>query len=317
VKIASSARLLADKSARVSVMRATRHAASPAGQALMYDCARPDEPRRLWDAEARRGTRRSRRRAARRSHRTRARRRAGAHAFMTETPQTDDKTAYIVLLVDDQLIVGETVRHMLAGSPDLNFHYCADSAGAIGIAESIKPTVILQDLVMPGIDGLTLMKRYRDNPTLKDVPVIVLSSKEDATVKRDAFLAGANDYLVKIPDKIELVARIRLHSNAYINQHQRDEAYRALRASQLQLLQTNADLRSLNQQLEDALTRVKQLSGLLPICSYCKRIRNDQNYWEQVDRYVAHHSEAQFTHGICPTCCETVIAEGDDHKPRR
>jgi len=234
---------------------------------------------------------------------------------MTET-LTDDKTAYVVLLVDDQLIVGETVRHMLAGS-DLHFHYCADAAGAVGIAESIKPTVILQDLVMPGIDGLTLMKRYRDNSTLKAVPVIVLSSKEDATVKRDAFLAGANDYLVKIPDKIELVARIRLHSNAYISQQQRDEAYRALRASQLQLLQSNADLRSLNQQLEDALSRVKQLSGLLPICSYCKRIRNDQNYWEQVDRYVAQHSEAQFTHGICPACVETVIAEVDDHKRRR
>jgi PleD family two-component response regulator len=236
---------------------------------------------------------------------------------MTETPLDEDKTAYIVLLVDDQLIVGEAVRHMLAGSPDLHFHYCADPAGAIGIAESIKPTVILQDLVMPGIDGLTLMKRYRDTPALKDVPVIVLSSKEDATVKRDAFLAGANDYLVKIPDKIELVARIRLHSNAYINQQQRDEAYRALRASQLQLLQSNADLRSLNQQLEDALSRVKQLSGLLPICSYCKRIRNDQNYWEQVDRYVAQHSEAQFTHGICPDCVETVIAEVEAHKPRR
>jgi PleD family two-component response regulator len=199
----------------------------------------------------------------------------------------------------------------------LHFHYCADAAEAIGIAESIKPTVILQDLVMPGIDGLTLMKRYRDNSTLKAVPVIVLSSKEDATVKRDAFLAGANDYLVKIPDKIELVARIRLHSNAYISQQQRDEAHRALRASQLQLLQTNAELRSLNQALEDALSRVKQLSGLLPICSYCKRIRNDQNYWEQVDRYVAQHSEAQFTHGICPDCVETVIAEVDAHKPRR
>lgn len=233
---------------------------------------------------------------------------------MTDTPPSDATTVYMVLLVDDQLIVGETVRHMLASSPDLNFHYCADSAEAIGIAERIKPTVILQDLVMPGVDGLTLMTRYRANPTLKDVPVIVLSSKEDATVKRDAFLAGANDYLVKIPDKIELVARIRLHSNAYINQHQRDEAYRALRASQNELLQTNAELRSLNQQLEDALSRVKQLSGLLPICSYCKRIRNDQDYWEQVDRYIVEHSEVQFSHGICPACYETVIAEVDDHK---
>ena len=235
---------------------------------------------------------------------------------MTDTPLGGDTAGYMVLLVDDQLIVGQTVRHMLAGAPDLNFHYCGDSADAIAVAESIKPTVILQDLVMPGIDGLTLMRRYRDNPTLRDIPVIVLSSKEDATVKRDAFLAGANDYLVKIPDKIELIARIRLHSNAYINQHQRDEAYRALRASQLELLEANAGLRSSNQKLEEALSRVKQLSGLLPICSYCKRIRNDQDYWEQVDRYVAQHSEVQFSHGICPACYETVIGEIDAHKPK-
>src|SRR5580700_4577155 len=127
----------------------------------------------------------------------------------------------MVLLVDDQAMVGETVRRMLANQPDMDFHYCGNPAEAMEAARRIKPTVILQDLVMPGVDGLTLVRQYRASPTTKDIPIIVLSTKEDAVVKSDAFLAGANDYLVKLPDKIELVARVRLHSTAYLNRLQR------------------------------------------------------------------------------------------------
>jgi two-component system chemotaxis family response regulator WspR len=157
-----------------------------------------------------------------------------------------------VLLVDDQAIIGEAVRRLLAGQPDIHFHFCRDSAEAIETAETTKPTVILQDLVMPGIDGLSLVRQYRANPVTQDIPIIVLSTKEDPTVKSEAFTAGANDYLVKLPDKVELLARIRYHSKAYWNQLQRDEAYRALRESQQQLLDANIELQRLNN--VDALT---------------------------------------------------------------
>jgi sigma-B regulation protein RsbU (phosphoserine phosphatase) len=99
-------------------------------------------------------------------------------------------------------------------------------------AESVSPTVILQDLVMPEIDGLTLVKFFRANPATRDIPLIVLSSKEEPKVKAEAFALGANDYLVKLPDKIELVARIRHHSQGYINMLERNEAYEALVESQ-------------------------------------------------------------------------------------
>lgn len=220
-----------------------------------------------------------------------------------------DKRVCMVFLVDDQALVAETVRGMLSDCPDIDFHYCGDPAAAVDVAERIKPTVILQDLVMPAIGGLALLPRYRENLATKDVPIIVLSSKEDAVIKSEAFTLGASDYLVKLPDKIELIARVRLHSNAYLDRLQRDEAYRALRESQRQLLISNASLRSLNDELQGALSKVKQLSGLLPICSYCKRIRTDQNYWEQVEHYISEHSEAQFSHGICPACYEKVSAE--------
>jgi CheY-like chemotaxis protein/HPt (histidine-containing phosphotransfer) domain-containing protein len=158
----------------------------------------------------------------------------------------------MVLLVDDQAMVCEAVRRALANQADIDFHYCSDAREAINIANQIKPTVILQDLVMPGIDGLTLVSQFRANPTTKDIPIIVLSTNENPQVKGQAFALGANDYLVKLPDKIELIARIRYHSKAFMNLLQRDAAYRALRESQQQLIESNATLISLNQRLEEA-----------------------------------------------------------------
>ena len=157
----------------------------------------------------------------------------------------------MVLLVDDQAMVCEVVRRALAGQTDVDFHYCADAREALNVAEHVKPTVILQDLVMPGIDGLTLVGQFRANPATKDVPIIVLSTNDNPQVKGQAFAMGANDYLVKLPDKIEIIARIRYHSRAYMNQLQRDAAHGALRESQQQLIESNATLVALNQKLAE------------------------------------------------------------------
>jgi signal transduction histidine kinase/HPt (histidine-containing phosphotransfer) domain-containing protein len=155
----------------------------------------------------------------------------------------------MVLLVDDQRMVGEAVRGALANQPNIDFHYCSDPSEALAVARQMKPTVILQDLIMPGVDGLDLVRQYRADKITKDIPVIVLSAKEDPATKGAAFIAGANDYLVKLPDKIELVARIRYHSKAYLNQLQRDDAYRSLRDSQRQLLDTNLKIGTANEGL--------------------------------------------------------------------
>jgi CheY-like chemotaxis protein/HPt (histidine-containing phosphotransfer) domain-containing protein len=175
----------------------------------------------------------------------------GWNAESRPMPQSQDYHV-MVLLVDDQAMVCEAVRRMLSNEADIDFHYCADAREALAAAAQIRPTVILQDLVMPGLDGLTLLGEYRANPATKDIPIIVLSTNENPQVKGQAFAIGANDYLVKLPDKIELIARIRYHSRAYLNQLQRDAAYRALRESQQQLIDNNAQLLALNQKLEEA-----------------------------------------------------------------
>jgi sigma-B regulation protein RsbU (phosphoserine phosphatase) len=147
-----------------------------------------------------------------------------------ETGLTQHKIT--VLLIDDQPMIGEAVRRMLASEADVVFHYCKDATRAVEEAVKVGPTVILQDLVMPEIDGLTLVKRFREIESTRETPMIVLSTKEEPTIKAEAFALGANDYLVKLPDRLELLARIRYHSKGYINLLQRNEAYQALQESQ-------------------------------------------------------------------------------------
>lgn len=171
-----------------------------------------------------------------------------------DTEQPIPSQPIMVLLVDDQIMVGEAVRRALLDEVGIEFHYCSNPLDALAIARTVQPTVILQDLVMPSVNGLDLVRQYRADPHTRNTPIIVLSTKEEASVKSDAFRAGANDYLVKLPDRIELIARIRYHSAAYLSQIQRDEAYRALRKSQQELMQANFALQRL--------TNVDGLTGL-------------------------------------------------------
>ena len=128
-------------------------------------------------------------------------------------PQPGDRVA--VLLVDDQIIIGEAVRRILATQKGIEFIFCQDGQAALAQAATSNPTVILQDLVMPGVDGLDLVRGYRSQQVTAETPIIVLSSKEEGATKAAAFSAGANDYIVKLPDPLELLARIRYHSRAF------------------------------------------------------------------------------------------------------
>ena len=212
----------------------------------------------------------------------------------------------LVLLVDDQPHIAALVRLALAHQKDIDFHYCSDPGEAIETANQLRPTVILLDLAMPKISGLELLKRFRENEGTRDVPIVVLSAEEEARTKGKAFTLGANDYLVKVPASIEMRARVRYHSRAYLNGVQRQEAFDALRKSQQQLVKKNTELVKANQDLDAALAKVQQLRGLLPICSSCKKIRAEDDTWSEVESYIQKRSNALFTHSICPECMEAL-----------
>ncbi|MTJ06790.1 ATP-binding protein [Anabaena sp. UHCC 0204] len=171
-----------------------------------------------------------------------------------QTPSTVHINTDIVtvLLVDDQLIIGEAVCRLLSPESDIAFHYVNDPAQAIQKAISIAPTVILLDMIMPDIDGLMLLRWFRSHPATCNIPIVMLSSKEEPQLKADAFTAGANDYLIKLPNVVELIARIRYHSKAYNNikalsaanataqlqSKKLEQTVRELQNTQVQLIQT-------------------------------------------------------------------------------
>lgn len=149
------------------------------------------------------------------------------------------------------------------------------------LQQTDAPPLALLDIMMPGMDGLEVCRRARQREPARPFYAIMLTAKTLPKEVVTGLEAGADDYLTKPFDPNELRARIKVGER---------------------LLELQQSLALRVAELEEALSRVKQLQGLLPICSYCKKIRDDRNYWEQVESYIARHSEAQFSHSICPDC---------------
>jgi sigma-B regulation protein RsbU (phosphoserine phosphatase) len=153
------------------------------------------------------------------------------------------------------------------------------------------PALAILDWMMPGMEGIELCRRLRATPGFESVYVILLTSRSDTMDLAKGLAAGANDYMAKPFDPQELDARVRV-------------------GQRMVMLQQRLNMRV--SELEQALAHVKRLQGLLPICSYCKKVRNEANYWEQVDSYLSTHSDLDFTHGICPTCSDKMMKQLDE-----
>ena len=145
------------------------------------------------------------------------------------------------------------------------------------------PRLALLDWQMPGLDGLEVCRRVRADSARDGFYLVIATVRQSLDDVLAGFEAGANDYITKPFHAQELRARLRVGRR---------------------VVELQAALATRVAQLQDALSRVKQLQGLLPICSYCKRIRDDHDYWQQVETYMSEHSQATFTHGICPECYE-------------
>ncbi len=148
------------------------------------------------------------------------------------------------------------------------------------------PALAILDWMMPGLNGPEICRQMRKTALTRPVYLILLTSLVEKDNIVEGLDAGADDYLAKPFDAAELRARVQAGGR---------------------VVQLENELRERVVELEDALARVKQLQGLLPICSYCKKIRDDQDYWHQVDKYVATHADVRFSHGICPSCYDEII----------
>ncbi|MFN9076291.1 MAG: response regulator, partial [bacterium] len=164
---------------------------------------------------------------------------------------------FVVLLVDDQPIVAEGVRRLLAELTGIRLEVCAKAGEALERALELQPAVILQDLNMPDGNGMELVAAYRSHVLLSSTSVLVLSAEENATTKAEAFAKGANDYLVKLPPPQEFVARVVHHAEACLAQRDRDAAYRELEMAEHELEQRNALLDQVNMRLAESNRELK------------------------------------------------------------
>lgn len=150
------------------------------------------------------------------------------------------------------------------------------------------PPLVILDWMMPRMDGVEVCRKIRrkEKPDANPFYIILLTARDSKKDIVEGLSAGANDYITKPFDNDELMARIGVGRR---------------------VIELQTQVARHVKELESALDHIKTLQGILPICSYCKKIRDDKNYWQQVESYISHFTEARFSHSICPDCFEEHV----------
>jgi sigma-B regulation protein RsbU (phosphoserine phosphatase) len=189
-----------------------------------------------------------------------------------------------VLIADDDRI-GTTILSRALAQWQFDVSVVHDGETAWTTIQRESPQLAIVDWMMPALDGPGLCRRIRETAATAHMYVILLTSRDSRADLVAGLGAGADDYLVKPFDPGELRARVQVG---------------------VRVLGLQERLAERVAELEVAISTVKRLQGLIPICSYCKRIRSDSDDWEQLESYISEHSEAQFSHGICPQCFDVA-----------
>ena len=196
------------------------------------------------------------------------------------------------LIAEDNFMVGEMIQSAAEDAGCVVVGRAFDGRQAVEMTTELRPDVILMDIKMPNLDGIEAAKIIQDRcPT----PVVILTAYDTPEMLEGANAAGVGAFLAKPPNVLELRKAIVVARGRF--------------GDLLSLHRANDLLRKRTRELEEALTRIKTLRGLIPICAYCKKIRSDKGYWQRLEEYITEHSEADFTHGICFECLKKVETE--------
>jgi len=200
-----------------------------------------------------------------------------------------------VLVAEDDPVFQRYLERLLAA--DFEVVLASNGSDALAVLRQPDgPRLAVLDWMMPEMAGPEVCRQVRQLPDVCCFYLILLTAKDKTGHVVSALEAGADDYLTKPFDPLELKARLRVG---------------------IRVLELQSALSARVRELQEALTNIKLLQGLLPICSYCKRIRDDQNYWQQLETYFSQHSEASFSHGICPECYEKHVKPDLDRLVRQ
>jgi phosphoserine phosphatase RsbU/P len=191
-----------------------------------------------------------------------------------------------ILIAEDEAVTSRLLQAALK-SWGHNATAVPDGLSAWGeLQKDPLPDLAILDWQMPGLEGVEICRRVRAAPALRHLHILLLTGRAGRDDIVEALDAGADDYVTKPFDPSELRARIKVAARMVELQHRLSERVR---------------------ELEHAMSHVKQLQGLMPICTYCKRIRTDKNYWLGVENYLAECTDARVSHGICPECYESIV----------
>ncbi len=233
----------------------------------------------------------------------------------TTVPQT-------ILIVDDEPVSVEMLSNLLEGEYKVIMAHSGQET--LEIVSRIIPDLILLDILMPVMDGYEVFRIIKRKPELKDVPVLFITALGEAECESEGLELGAADYIIK-PFNSALV-RLRVKNHLELKR-QRDLL--TTRAEELQRLnnelahevterryvqQANEEL---IKELRNAMAEVRTLSGLLPICSSCKQVRDDQGYWSRLETYLSKHTDISFSHGLCKECAQKIYPDYCDRQPAR
>ena len=190
-----------------------------------------------------------------------------------------------IIIAEDDFIICQDVKRMLTKIGHQVIGEVSNGLDAVSKTLELEPDLVMMDIKMPGIDGLEASKRIQDK---RSTPVVVLTSYDDEELAKKAADNGVSAFLIKPTNEKELKRVIMLA----LARH--DDLIRCMK---------------LNEELQDALKEIKTLRGIIPICSYCKNIRDDKGYWSQVEEYIAQRTKAEFSHSICADCEKKVYDE--------
>lgn len=192
-----------------------------------------------------------------------------------------------ILVVDDHPATCKLLEDILGN--DYHVLTAGNGRDALDLAwANPQIDLVLLDIVMPEMNGYEVCQQLKGDDRTSDTPVVFLTIMEEDHDEARGFSVGVSDYIVKPISRLRLLARVR---------------------NQLALHRKQRELELKNYELKVALDQVKALHGILPICSFCKQIRNDQGAWQRLEEYIQNHSEAEFSHGVCPKCAQEQYPE--------
>ncbi len=205
-----------------------------------------------------------------------------------------------VLIAEDDYLVSEIIKRALKEIGCELAGKASDGLEAVEMTCSILPDVVLMDIQMPGIDGVEATRRIQERCP---IPVVVLTAYESQDLVEQASEAGVAAYLTKSPKPAEIKRAITIA----MSRHE----------DLMELRRLNKEIESKNEELEKAFMEIKTLRGILPICTNCKKIRDDKGYWNRIEGYIETHSDALLSHSLCPECMDKIYGDEDWYKKRR